>query len=53
MKKLLFIIMVFSLCITSYAFAEENKNENASDTQKITQMHLQEYHCLNSTNKPK
>lgn len=37
MKKLLFIIMVFSLCITSYAFAEENKNENASDTQKITQ----------------
>ena len=37
MKKLLFIIMVFSLCITSNAFAEENKNENASDTQKITQ----------------
>ena len=29
--------MLLSLCITSNAFSEENKNENASDTQKITE----------------
>ena len=37
MKKIIFIIMLLSLCITSNAFSEENKNENASDTQKITE----------------
>ena len=37
MKKIIFIIMLLSFCITSNTFAEENKIENASDTQKITQ----------------
>ncbi|MBQ2594702.1 MAG: hypothetical protein II567_15645 [Candidatus Riflebacteria bacterium] len=37
MKKIIFIILLLTFCITSNIFAEENKEENASDTQKITQ----------------